>query len=228
MAAAGQAARELRFAFFGDSICVGQGVSPHKTWAARLSARVEAQLMAAGRSVCVLNPSINGDTTRKALERIAFDIQAAGVDAILVQFGLNDANRWETDRGLPRVSEAAFAANLEEIIARARANGAGPVLLNTNHPTTRDVHSFPHYPATYEAGNRRYNQIIREVAARDDKIVLTDIEAAFLKRTCAGTPLASLLLADGLHLGEAGHDLYLELLAPPVLAAARRIETLGT
>lgn len=223
----GNAERELRFAFFGDSICVGQGVSPHKTWAARLSARIEAQLAAAGRRVCVLNPSINGDTTRKALERIAFDIQAAGVDAILVQFGLNDANRWETDRGLPRVSEAAFAANLEEIIARARANGAGPVLLNTNHPTTRDVHHFPHYPATYESGNRRYNQIIRDVAARDNKIVLTDIEAAFLQRTRAGTPLASLLLADGLHLSEAGHDLYLDLLAPPVLVAARHIETLA-
>lgn len=222
-AAAENAARELRFAFFGDSICVGQGVSPHKTWAARLSAQVEAQLAQAGRRVCVLNPSINGDTTRKALERIAFDIQAAGVDAILVQFGLNDANRWETDRGLPRVSEAAFEANLEEIIARARANGAGPVLLNTNHPTTRDVQNFPHYPATYESGNRRYNQIIRDVAARDNKIVLTDIEAAFLQRTRAGTPLASLLLADGLHLSEAGHDLYLELLAPPVLAAAQSI-----
>jgi lysophospholipase L1-like esterase len=225
MAVAEDTARELRFAFFGDSICVGQGVSPHKTWAARLSVQVEAQLAAAGRRVCVLNPSINGDTTRKALERIAFDIQAAGVDAILVQFGLNDANRWETDRGLPRVSEAAFAANIEEIVARARAFGAGPVLLNTNHPTTRDAHNFPHHPATYEAGNRRYNEIIRDVAARDGKIVLTDIEAAFLQRTSAGVPLANLLLADGLHLSEAGHNLYLELLAPPVLAAARQIET---
>lgn len=219
------APRELRFAFFGDSICVGQGVSLHKTWAARLSAHIEAQIASSGRSVCVLNPSINGDTTRKALERIAFDIQATGVDAIMVQFGLNDANRWATDRGLPRVSEASFAANLEEIIARARAFGAEPVLLNTNHPTTRDMVNYPHYPATYEAGNRRYNQIIREVAARDGQVVLTDIEVAFLERTSAGTPLASLLLSDGLHLSEAGHDLYLELLAEPVLAAARQIET---
>lgn len=223
MTAAAHGQRELRFGFFGDSICVGQGVSPHKTWAARLSAQVEAQMAQAGRRVCVLNPSINGDTTRKALERMAFDIQAAGVDAILIQFGLNDANRWETDRGLPRVSEAAFAANLQEMIARARAFGAGPVLLNTNHPTTRDVQNYPHYPATYEAGNRRYNEIIRDVAARDGRIVLTDIEAVFLKRTAAGVSLASLLLADGLHLSEAGHDIYLEVLGPPVLAAARQI-----
>ena len=223
MTATGNCARELRFAFFGDSICVGQGVSPHKTWAARLSLQVEAELAKAGRRVCVLNPSINGDTTRRALERIAFDIQAAGVDAILVQFGLNDANRWESDRGLPRVSEAAFAANLEEIVARARAFGAGPVLLNTNHPTTRDQQNYPHFPATYEDGNRRYNQIIRDVAARDGKIVLTDIEAAFLERIRMGAPLASLLLADGLHLSEAGHDIYLELLAPPVIASAQKL-----
>lgn len=223
MTATGSTARELRFAFFGDSICVGQGVSPHKTWAARLSLQVEAQLAAAGRRVCVLNPSINGDTTRRALERIAFDIQAAGVDAILVQFGLNDANRWESDRGLPRVSEGAFAANLEEIIARARAFGAGPVLLNTNHPTTRDQQNYAHFPATYEAGNRRYNEIIREVAAGDGKIVLTDIEAAFHERARAGKPLADLLLADGLHLSEAGHDVYLDLLAPPVLAATQKL-----
>ncbi|MFN7178299.1 SGNH/GDSL hydrolase family protein [Hyphomonas sp.] len=223
MTAEGLVERELRFAFFGDSICVGQGVSPHRTWAVRLAQRIEAELASAGRRVCVLNPSINGDTTRKALERMAFDIQAAGVDAILVQFGLNDANRWESDRGLPRVSEAAFAANLEEIIARARAFGAGPVLLNTNHPTTRHTQPFAHHPATYEAGNRRYNEIIREVAARDGQIVLTDIEAAFRARLAAGAALESLVLADGLHLSEAGHDLYLDLLTPPALAAARQM-----
>lgn len=219
-------ARELRFGFFGDSICVGQGVSPHLTWAVRLAARIEAELAAAGRRVCVLNPSINGDTTRKALERMAFDIQAGGVDAILIQFGLNDANRWETDRGLPRVSEAAFAANLHEMIARARAFGAGPVLLNTNHPTTRDRAPFPHYPATYESGNQRYNEIIRRVAAEAEDVVLTDIAAVFARKTASGVPLASLLLADGLHLSAAGHDIYLDALTPPVLAAAGRIATL--
>lgn len=222
-AASGKSARELRFAFFGDSICVGQGVSPHLTWAVRLAALIDVELAAAGRRVCVLNPSINGDTTRKALERMAFDIQAGGVDAILIQFGLNDANRWETDRGLSRVSEAAFAANLHEMIARARAFGARPVLVNTNHPTTRDSTCFVHYPATYEAGNRRYNDIIRRVAAEDGGVVLTDMAEVFARKAASGTPLASLLLDDGLHLSVAGHEVYLEALSSPVLAAARQI-----
>jgi len=215
------AGRELRFAFFGDSICVGQGVSPHRTWTARLAARIEAELARCGRSVCVLNPSVNGETTRRALERMAFDIQASGVDAILIQFGLNDANRWESDRGLPRVSEAAFAANLHEIIARARAFGAGPVLLNTNHPTTRDQTPFAYYEATYEDGNRRYSEIIRQVAAEAGEVTLTDMADVFARSVSPDRPLASLLLADGLHLSQAGHDVYLEALTPPVLAAAR-------
>jgi acyl-CoA thioesterase I len=214
---------ELRFGFFGDSICVGQGVSAHKTWATRLAALIEAEVGKSGRRACVLNPSINGDTSRRALERIAFDIQAGGVDAILIQFGLNDANRWETDRGLPRVSEKAFAANLEEMVERARTFGAGPILLNTNHPTTRDRQPFPHHPATYEDGNRRYNEIIRDVAARDPGIVLVDVEAAFRQRISTTTPLDRFLLADGLHLSEAGHDIYLDVLTAPVLLASRRI-----
>ncbi|MBI1394005.1 MAG: hypothetical protein GC152_14810 [Alphaproteobacteria bacterium] len=213
--------RELRFAFFGDSICTGQGVSLHRTWAARLAARIEAELASQGRKVCVLNPSVNGETTRRALERMAFDIQGSGVDAILIQFGLNDANRWESDRGLPRVSEAAFAANLHELIARARAFGAGPVLLNTNHPTTRDQIPFAHYAATYEDGNRRYSDIIRRVAAEACEVILTDIADVFARTVSPGRPLASLLLADGLHLSQEGHDVYLEALTPPVLAAAR-------
>lgn len=94
----------FRFALFGDSICFGQGVAIHRTWATRLSWKVETQLASADIKAVVFNPSINGDTTRRALERIAHDVQTRSVDGILVQFGLNDANHWETDRGLPRVS----------------------------------------------------------------------------------------------------------------------------
>lgn len=219
--------RELRFAFFGDSICVGQGVSAHRTWAVRLAARIESELASLGRRVCVLNPSINGETTRRALERMAFDIQASGVDAILIQFGLNDANRWESDRGLPRVSEAAFAANLHEMIDRARAFGAGRVLLNTNHPTSRDKAPYAHYPATYEDGNRRYSEVIRQVARDVEGVVLNDITAAFDQAVQSGTPLEHLLLADGLHLSEAGHDVYLKALTPTVLEAARALAGVG-
>ena len=54
-----------------------------------------------------------------------------------LQFGLNASNCWDTDRGLPRVSEAAYEANLVEMIARARKFGARHIVLSTNHPTLR-------------------------------------------------------------------------------------------
>jgi lysophospholipase L1-like esterase len=214
----------LRFAFFGDSICVGQGVSPHRTWAVRLAARIEAAVTARGGEITVLNPSINGDITRRALERMAFDIQAGGVDAIYVQFGFNDANIWETDRGLPRVSRDAFGANLREIVTRARRFGAKAVLMAVNHPTTRTTTTLPHSDITYDEAVRRYNDTIRALAAEDGAIVLCDMEIAFsthMART--GATLSELLLPDGLHLSAAGHDVYLDALTPLVVPAAEAL-----
>ena len=108
--------------FFGDSIFFGQGVSPHKTWVTRLSQRV-SDAFAGVCELVVQNPSVNGNTTRLALERMAYDVQAHRPDVLVVQFGMNDCNVWQTDSGRPRVSSAAFAANLAEIIERGRKFG---------------------------------------------------------------------------------------------------------
>jgi acyl-CoA thioesterase I len=77
-----------------------------------------------GVETMVANPSINRNTTRMALERMAYDVQTQDPHVVLVQFAMNDCNYWETDRGLPRVSPAAFKAKLHEIILRARTFGA--------------------------------------------------------------------------------------------------------
>ena len=93
-----------------------------------------------------------------------------------IQFGLNDCNCWETDRGLPRVSEAAFVANLVEMIERGRVFGASEIVLSTNHRTLRrDV-----LPCgdVYEDRNAHYSETVREVAD-ETGVVLCDIRAAF-------------------------------------------------
>lgn len=84
------------------------------------------------------NPSINGNTTRMALERMPYDIQSRNVDILVVGFGMNDCNYWETDRGLPRVSPQAFKANMNEIVKRAYASGIKKVVLHTNHTSPVD------------------------------------------------------------------------------------------
>ena len=73
-----------------------------------------------------------------------------------LQFGLNDCNCWETDRGLPRVSEEAFRANLIEMIERARLFGARSIVLSTNHRTLR--HDTLPNGECYEDANARYSE----------------------------------------------------------------------
>ena len=209
----------LKVFFFGDSICFGQGVSLHRGWVTRISGELDALAAEVGREVMVVNASINGNTTRLALERMPYDVQSQGPGVILAQFGMNDCNYWLSDGGVPRVSREAFRANLHEIVARGLAFGARRVLLNTNHPTTRDGEPVPHAGVTFEDSNRLYNETIREVAAAHDPALvgLNDVERAFLDATGGRRDeLAELLLPDRLHPSERGHGVYFEAVYPSV------------
>jgi lysophospholipase L1-like esterase len=144
---------------------------------------------------------------------------------MIVQFGMNDCNIWHTDRGNPRVSPLAFEGNLREIVQRGLTFGARAVFLHTNHPTTRDAAPLAHSDLTYEAQNQAYNDIIRRVARSSGPAVrLIDIAAAFA-RVIAGDPAADrrLVLADGLHLSEEGHDLYYRTVHPSLSECVGRL-----
>ena len=214
-----------RIVFFGDSICVGQGVSIHRGWVTRLAEHLEKRSAEAGLDLVVVNASINGNTTRQALERMPYDVQSHGAGVLIVQFGMNDCNYWNTDYGVPRVSPRAFSANLAEIVGRGIKFGARAVLLNTNHPTMRTGEILPHTAICYEDSNRTYNQLIREVASEFKEVaILTDVERAFLEHTRGREAnLARLLLGDGLHLSAEGHDLYYTLMAPAMDRALKRV-----
>lgn len=218
-----------RIVVFGDSISFGQGVSLHKGWVPRISGHIEQLGRRQGLDLVVVNASVNGSTTRQALERMPYEVQSHGLDVLLVQFGMNDCNYWQTDRGMPRVSRAAFRANLEEIIDRGFRFGARLVLLNSNHPTGRDRERLPFSEISYEESNKRYNEEIRAVGCRGDaRILFTDIEQIFEAEIGGDRRrLEMLLLPDLLHPSEAGHDLYFSALRPAVeravasLAASR-------
>ncbi len=195
--------KTLKIFFFGDSICFGQGVSPQHTWVSRLSALIE-QRFAHEVDVLVQNPSVNGNTTRQALERIAYDVQSHNPHIVLTQFGMNDCNVWETDRGSFRVSQDSFRANLSEIVDRCRAFGARLMIIGTNYPSTRTAQLLPSVNFPYENGNRAYNVISRQVAIAKSA-VLADAEAAFDVAVSSGEAAYSdLVLADELHLSLEG------------------------
>jgi lysophospholipase L1-like esterase len=149
-----------------------------------------------------------------------YHIQNPGADILVVQFGLNDCNHWATDRGLPRVSKAAFLANLREIIDRGLCFGAKRILLNNNHPTSRNKATMPGASITYEDSNANYNAAIRKLA-EDLPVAVSfqDIEAYFLELIKSHHPIEMFLLQDGLHLSIAGHEQYYSLMCPIIREA---------
>lgn len=110
----------MRIVCIGDSITFGQFVERERCWTTLLSQQT-------GHTV--INRGVCGDTTRLGLERFPRDVQDLKPDIVLIQFGFNDCNRWESDHGLPRVSLGAFRANLEEMAERVRQFRAHPIFL---------------------------------------------------------------------------------------------------
>lgn len=202
--------------FMGDSITEGQYVDLQLGWTDLLATRLKTALAKSGIKIACHNRGISGETTRQGLERFPRDVQGLRPDVMTLQFGLNDCNCWDTDEGVPRVSEAAYRANLIEMIARARNFGTREIILSTNHTTLR--HRKMAGGKTLEEQRKRYNELVREVA-KETKVTLCDIDRAF--GDLSQEALAELLLPepDLLHLSPKGHTLYAETIYPLVLKA---------
>lgn len=214
--------KSLRIFFFGDSICFGQGVSPHQTWVHRLAHALDERY-GSHVDLLVQNPSVNGNTTRMALERMPYDVQSHAPQILFTQFGMNDCNRWETDQGHPRTASEAFASNMGEIIARGRLFGARQVIVGTNHPTTRTVAKQPFVEHTYDEANRAYNAISRQVAQQHGAMI-ADAELDFDEAVRRGeATYADFILADQLHLSRLGHDIYLRNRLPILYEAVESV-----
>jgi lysophospholipase L1-like esterase len=204
------------FIFFGDSICVGQWIDISKTWVHRLSSTISKNFMDREDScIAFHNRSVNGNSTRQALERMHFDCLSHKPYGVLIQFGLNDCQIWEQDMGYPRVSEKAYKANLEEMIERCFYQGVKHIFLNSNHPTTRTKIYLPHSSYTYEDRNIMYNEIVREVTKKYSQkgVCFFDINKVFIDKI-PKEKLHEYLLEDEIHLSEKGHNFYFDHLYP--------------
>lgn len=169
-----------RIVCIGDSITAGQYIDGHLAWPNLL------------QGFEVIPRGISNETTRQALERFPRDVQERDPDIVIIQFGLNDCNRWETDRWLPRVSPAAFEANLTEMVTRTRKFDAEPILC-TLSPTLKEDE--------FQADAAHYDDLIRDVADRT-WTRLFDVRGWLM-----GTG-GQYLLDDGVHLNELGHKVY--------------------
>ena len=199
--------KQKEILFFGDSIFVGQGHSIYNGWLTRLAKDIEDS----NEKYLVINSSVNGRTSRQALEDMPYATNNLNIDSIIIQFGLNDCNHWVTDAGLPRVSPEAFQANILEIVSRAKAMGIKKIIVNNNHPTNVGV--LRNLNIDYDDWSKKYNQLIREIFQNSkDDIYFNDIEKKINKSMVKNNYLIKdFLMDDGLHLSTTGHDLYYEI-----------------
>jgi lysophospholipase L1-like esterase len=204
----------IKIVCMGDSNVVGQFVSPSLRWTSRLENAL-AEKHGQDR-IELLNQGLNGETTRGGLERFPVAVQAEEPTIVTLQYGMNDCNCWNSDRGVHRVSLKAFKENLTEMIDRCRLFGAREVILCTNHRSFRRGRMVS--GESYESANARYSDAIRDVALVTE-VTLCDFRAAFSE--FADNQLEPLLLPapDALHLSEAGHVIYADLLLPHLDAA---------
>ena len=211
----------VHIVFMGDSITAGKYVAAPARWTDIISDRLERTYIDTPVNFFTVARGVSGDTTRQGLERFPQDMQALAPGILTLQFGLNDCNCWVTDRGLPRVSEAAYRANLVEMIDRARRFKTRHIILSTNHPTLR--HKVLASGDSLEQRRERYNAIVRDVAAAKG-VTLCDMDLAF-----AGLDLPQHLLAypDLIHLSVRGHLFYADQIYGHIVRAVQDLANLG-
>lgn len=180
----------MKIVAFGDSITygdTGDHQEPHpRRWTTLLAEKTGHE---------VVNRGVNGDTTRLALERFPRDVQESGADVVLIQFGYNDCNHWDTDHGLPRVSLGAFRENLEEMVARARQFNIHPFVLPMHHSSR----------IGYQVWQADYVTVAQDMARKSNS------RTWFLGH--GDFPSFKLDLPDGLHLSEADNEKYADWIA---------------
>ena len=197
----------IKVAFFGDSICLGQGVSIHNGWVVRLSNFIEKKLNNSSPSL-IFNSSYNGRTSREALLQMSFEILDHKPDIVLIQFGMNDCNYWKTHNGIPRVSIKSFKENIAEMIDRSFNSGVKYVIVNTNHPTPKRS-KFEYANVSYEESNSLYNEALREISNSNNNFLINDMNKKIQKFLNDNNKIVEdIVLVDGIHLNLLGHELY--------------------
>ena len=219
---------EVKFFFFGDSICFGQLINPNQIWINAFAGSL-ARLSGNNNKYLVQNAAVNGNTTRLALERLSYDITSHSPKYVYVQFGMNDCNYWDTDNGNARVSECAFSANLIEIVQKCLSAGTAHCFVANNHPSLKNIECSNRI-RSYDENNAYYSALVKETAQKmiDEGLPISFIDVRnlweqFLTNN-AHVHLSDLLLSDGIHLSSQGHGVYMEYVGDQLLQVIRKLE----
>ncbi len=211
---------------FGDSTTAPRGSL--KVY----STRVETALQSIGSSLSVHNAGIPSNTTVQAVKRLQDDVLRFNPRIVVMQFGINDSavDVWQKPPGTkPRVSLEAFISNYRAMISAAQKQGAKVILMTTNPlrwtSKLRELYGKPPYHAEAEDGFESlnltsYNEALRKLAA-ELHVPLVDVHAAYPAFAAKHQTTIDDMLSDGMHPGDAGHQLVAELLVPVIRDAVR-------
>lgn len=183
-------AAECRIAVLGDSLTAGYGLPVGEAFPARL----EAGLRARGFACSVLDAGVSGDTSAGGAARVAW-VLADRPSHLLVELGGNDALR-----ALPPEQ---LEANLERIVAAARARGVPVMIAGMLAPTNLGAEYGNAFAAAY-----------RHVVDRHGVAFYP-----FLLDGLVGRP--ELFQPDGIHPNAAGVAVIVERILPTVEAWLR-------
>lgn len=181
-------ARAETLLVLGDSLAAGYGLEPGEA----LPARIEAALKEMGRDTRVVNGGVSGETSSGARTRLAWTVEAARPDAVIVITGGNDILR---NLSLS-VTEANLDAMLKDLSERKI-----PVVLAGIKPFG------PAPDAARDKLAKRYEALFQTLARRHKTLL-----DPFILEGAAGKP--GLMQNDGLHPSAMGADLIAKRLAP--------------
>ncbi len=192
----------------GDSTGVGVGARKGGGYVARLFERIE-RVRPGSRLV---NLCVSGATTADVLRAQVGRVGAARPTLVTLGIGINDVTR--------QVSAEQFARNLEDIVARLRAQTKAPVVVS-NLP---DVSHAPVVPAFLREEARRriqqFNSRIAEAAVRHD-LFLAD---SFEKSAAVIPTHPEFFSTDGFHPSEEGYEFWAFEMWPTVKRALGETE----
>ena len=198
---------QIRFHFISDSIS-SQHIGNFENWLTSLSIELN------NRDITLMNYGVNGDTSRLVFNRLHYDVLSKSPAYVMVQFGLNDCNRWATESDYERVMPNSFKSNIEELLIKIYQKEPKKIFILTNHPTLLEK--------SYDIRNKEYNEVIRKIFYKlKDKIEslnLIDIEREWIKIIDNSEfNLNNLLIANGFHLSKSGNEIYKKYLIEEVI-----------
>lgn len=183
----------IRILAFGDSLTAGKDLDDPDREA--YPAVLERLLKDAGHSVSVTNAGHSGDTTFDALARLDFSL-AEKPHIVIVGLGSNDTFQ---GKKVPDMEK-----NLDEIVRRCQAAGAGVVLCG--------MKTFPNLGLFYASD---YAKMFKRVADRHRAILVP-----FMLDGVAGDPVLN--LPDMIHPNPQGQERVAQNILPYVERALKK------